>query len=244
MTMGAGTTRLGLGATYSTTYYEPFHVARALPDARPDDRRARGLERGHVDERRRGPEHGPGEPSAHDPRYDRADEFMEVVPGHWDTWADDALIVDRESAAFSAHDKGGRLDHKGEHLRSRRPFTVPRTPQGHPVIIQAGQSGRGRRFAGRWAQVIFAGGGPAPGPAGRLQGREGRDRRRRAPTNPDQVDALHPRPDTVCAATKAEAEDKMAYIEKLPLEIDALSLLSEAPARSGHAHVPGAGGAT
>ena len=84
----------------------------------------------------------------HDLRYDRADEFMEVVLGHWDAWEDDALIVDKASGRFADASKVHRLDFEGEFLRSRGPFTVPRSAQGHPVVIQAGQSGRGRRFAG------------------------------------------------------------------------------------------------
>jgi alkanesulfonate monooxygenase SsuD/methylene tetrahydromethanopterin reductase-like flavin-dependent oxidoreductase (luciferase family) len=85
----------------------------------------------------------------HDARYDRADEFMQVVHGHWDTWADDALIVDKATGRFADPEKVRRLGHKGQHFGSRGPFTVPRSPQGHPVVIQAGQSGRGRHFAAR-----------------------------------------------------------------------------------------------
>ena len=81
---------------------------------------------------------------AHDLRYDRADEFMEVVLGHWDSWDDDALVVDKASGLFAHPDKVRRLDHQGKFFRSRGPFTVPRSAQGHPVIIQAGQSGRGQ----------------------------------------------------------------------------------------------------
>ena len=99
---------------------------------------------------------GRGAVMEHDLRYDRADEFMEVVLGHWDSWDDDALAFDKTSGRFADPAKVRRLDHTGEYFRSRGPFTVPRTPQGHPVIIQAGQSGRGRRFAGRWGEVIFA----------------------------------------------------------------------------------------
>ena len=91
----------------------------------------------------------------HDARYDRADEFMEVVHGHWDTWADDALIVDKATGRFAHPEKVRRLGHNGQHFSSRGPFTVPRSPQGHPVVIQAGQSGRGRRFAARWGELIF-----------------------------------------------------------------------------------------
>ncbi len=76
--------------------------------------------------------------------------------GHWDSWDDDALIIDKKSGRFADPNKVRRLDHRGKFFNSRGPFTVPRSPQGHPVIIQAGASGRGKRFAGRWGEVIFA----------------------------------------------------------------------------------------
>ena len=91
----------------------------------------------------------------HDLRYDRADEFMEVVLGHWDTWADDSLIVDKSTNTFADPEKVQRLDHKGKFFSSRGPFTVPRSSQGHPVLIQAGQSGRGQRFAADWGELVF-----------------------------------------------------------------------------------------
>ena len=91
----------------------------------------------------------------HDFRYDRADEFMEVVLGHWDAWEDGSVIMDKKSGRFADPAKVKRLDHKGQFFKSRGPFTVPRSQQGHPVVIQAGASGRGQRFAGRWGEVIF-----------------------------------------------------------------------------------------
>ncbi len=91
---------------------------------------------------------GRDEVIAHDERYDRADEFMEVVLGHWDTWEDDAIVQDKATGLFAHPDKVHRLDHQGRYFRSRGPFTVPRSPQGHPVIIQAGQSGRGKALRG------------------------------------------------------------------------------------------------
>ena len=91
----------------------------------------------------------------HDARYDRADEFMEVVLGHWNTWEDDALILDKATSRFADPDKVHRLDHVGQYFRSRGPFSVPRSPQGHPVLIQAGQSGRGLAFAAKWAELVF-----------------------------------------------------------------------------------------
>ena len=74
---------------------------------------------------------------------------------HWDTWADDALIVDKASGRFADASKVHRLDYKGQSFKSRGPFTVPRSAQGHPLIIQAGQSGRGKRFAAEWGEMIF-----------------------------------------------------------------------------------------
>jgi FMN-dependent oxidoreductase (nitrilotriacetate monooxygenase family) len=160
----------------------------------------------------------------HDLRYDRADEFMEVVLGHWDSWDDGAVLVDKRTGRYADPAKVKRLDHEGRFFKSRGPFTVPRSPQGHPVIVQAGASGRGQRFAGRWGEVIFA---AARGPAVAKEGYAAvKDEAARLGRNPDHVficNMLTP----VTGATKAEAEDKMALISKLPLEIDALSLLAE-----------------
>src|SRR3546814_9636700 len=84
-----------------------------------------------------------------------ADEFLEIVLGHWDAWEDDAIVQDKVSGLFAHPDKVHRLDYKGKFFKSRGPFTVPRSPQGHPVVIQAGASGRGTRFAARWAELVF-----------------------------------------------------------------------------------------
>ena len=203
----------------------PLPCRAPVPDARPDDARPRRLERRHLDERRRGAATwGWRRPIEHDARYDRADEFMQVVHGHWDTWADDALIVDKATGRFADPEKVRRLDHKGEHFRSRGPFTVPRSPQGHPVVIQAGQSGRGRRFAARWGELIFTS-NPNLEPARKAYAELKADAASHG-RNPDHMKIAtlcHP----VVAATKAEAEDKFALIERLPLEVDSLMLLSE-----------------
>jgi FMN-dependent oxidoreductase (nitrilotriacetate monooxygenase family) len=161
----------------------------------------------------------------HDSRYDRADEFMEIVLGHWDTWEDGALIMDKKSGRFADPAKVKRLDHKGPFYKSRGPFTVPRSDQGHPVIIQAGASGRGQRFAGRWGEVIFT---AARNLAAAKEGYASvRNEAAKAGRDPEAM-FLCNLTTPVCAATKAEAEDKMALINKLPLQIDALSLLAEA----------------
>jgi FMN-dependent oxidoreductase (nitrilotriacetate monooxygenase family) len=155
MTMGMATTRLGLGVTYSTTYYEPFHVARVFATM---DLMLKGRVAWNVVTSLNSAEatnFGFREHMGHDARYDRADEFMEVVLGHWNTWEDDALILDKETSRFADPEKVHRLDHEGEYFRSRGPFSVPRSPQGQPVIIQAGQSGRGLAFAAKWAEIVF-----------------------------------------------------------------------------------------
>src|SRR6184192_109577 len=154
--MGMATEWLGLGATYSTSYYEPFHVARlfATLDLMTNGRAAWNVVTSLNDGEAQNM--GREEVIDHDLRYDRADEFMEVVLGHWDSWEDDAIVQDKATGLFAIPEKVHRLDHRGCYFRSRGPFTVPRSAQGHPVIIQAGQSGRGRRFAGRWGEVIFA----------------------------------------------------------------------------------------
>ncbi|MBV9544745.1 MAG: NtaA/DmoA family FMN-dependent monooxygenase, partial [Chloroflexi bacterium] len=223
--MGMATRRLGLGATCSTTYYEPFHVARvfATLDLMTDGRAAWNVVTSLNDGEALNM--GRQEVMEHDLRYDRADEFMQVVLGHWNTWDDDALIVDKLSGRFADARKVHRLDHAGQFFRSRGPFTVPRSAQGHPVIIQAGQSGRGRRFAGRWGEVIFT---TAPNLAmGRKSYAALKAEAANAGRDPDTM-LLCNLVTPVCAATRTEAEDKMALIQQLPLEIDQLALLAEA----------------
>jgi FMN-dependent oxidoreductase (nitrilotriacetate monooxygenase family) len=225
MTMGMATSRLGLGATCSTTYYEPFHVARmfATIDLMTDGRAAWNV----VTSLNDGEAMNMGRDGVieHDLRYDRADEFMEVVLGHWDAWEDDALIVDKASGRFADGGRVHRLDFAGEFFRSRGPFTVPRSAQGHPVVIQAGQSGRGRQFAGRWGEVIFV---TSPNIAFGKHSYAGlKEEAARFGRDPDGM-LLCNLVTPVCAASKAEAEDKMAVIRQLPLEIDQLSLLAEA----------------
>src|SRR3954469_12459598 len=155
MTMAMATERLGLGATFSTTYYEPFHVARvfATLDLMTNGRAAWNVVTSVNDNEARNM--GLDGVTEHDLRYDRADEFMEVVLGHWDTWEDDAIVADKAAGLFAEPSKVHRLDYAGQYFKSRGPFTVPRSRQGHPVVIQAGQSKRGQRFAAQWGELIF-----------------------------------------------------------------------------------------
>ena len=149
---------------------------------------------------------------------------MEVVHGHWDTWEADAVVADRATGVYAIGDKVHRLDHDGDHYSSRGPFTVPRTPQGHPVVIQAGQSGRGIEFAARWGELLFMS-NPNLSRASENYAKvkaaveaAGRD-----PHGVKIANLTFP----VVGRTMSEAEDKRAAYDQLPNLIDDLSLLSE-----------------
>ena len=208
MVMASVTRHLGLGATCSTTYYEPFHVARlfATVDLMTEGRGAWNVVTSVNDfeARNMGREAG----LEHELRYDRADEFMEIVRGHWDTWEEDAILYDKDTRRFADPAKVHRLDYRGRFLSSRGPFTVPRSPQGNPVIIQAGASGRGQQFGSRWGEVIFSAWHDLETATAGYAGMKaqcaawGRD--------PEQMkicNLFYP----ITAATRAEAEDKRAY---------------------------------
>ena len=146
----AVTSRIGLGATYSTTYYSPFHVARtfATLDHLSGGRAAWNVVTSVNDSEAQN--YGLKEVLPHDARYDRADEFLEATTGLWDSWDDDASVLDRVTPLFADPAKVHDLDHDGEWFKVRGPLTVPRCPQGRPVLLQAGSSGRGPKFAARW----------------------------------------------------------------------------------------------
>lgn len=222
--MGMATSRLGLGGTYSTTYYEPFHVARAFAtlDLIIGGRAAWNVVTSLNDSE--AANFGRTEHLEHDTRYDRADEFMTVVLGHWRTWEADAILLDKASGRFADPNKVHRLDHKGKWFSSRGPFTVPRSPQGHPVIMQAGQSGRGSAFAARWGELIFATAQTIE--LARRQYRLFKDEVAKAGRDPNKVrwaPAVYP----VVGETRSIAQEKIELIRSLAKPIDSLSLLSQ-----------------
>jgi FMN-dependent oxidoreductase (nitrilotriacetate monooxygenase family) len=226
MVMGMATKRLGLGSTRSTTYYEPFDVARAFMtvDLMTHGRAAWNV----VTSMNDGEALNMGKDihPEHDSRYDRADEFMEVVMGHWKSWDDDAIVQDKSTGLFAHGDKVRRIDHEGRFFKSRGPFTVPRSKQGHPVVIQAGQSGRGKQFAARWGELLFVGSPPTLD-IGRKNYKEIKDAVAANGRDPAHC-VICPSAYVIAAETKTEAEDLAALTEKCTTDIDALSLLSEA----------------
>src|SRR5918998_942570 len=225
MVMGMATERLGLGSTYSTTYYEPFHVARLFATL---DLMTKGRAAWNVVTSLNNSEaanFGRTEHLAHDLRYDRADEFMEVVLGLLDSWEDDALVVDKAEGRFADPSKVHALNHKGAYFASKGPLPVPRSAQGRPVLIQAGQSGRGRSFAGRWGELIFV---VYPNmAAGQRQYGELKSAVAASGRNPDEV-SVCPACYVCVADSQSAAEEKREYIRALAKPIDALVLLSEA----------------
>jgi FMN-dependent oxidoreductase (nitrilotriacetate monooxygenase family) len=219
------TDRIGIGATYSTTYYDPFHVARTFATL---DHLSRGRAAWNVVTSVNDSEaqnFGREQHLGHDERYDRAQEFIETVVALWESWDDDALVMDREAGIFADPDKVHEINHRGKWFNARGPLTVPRTPQGRPAILQAGQSGRGREFAARWADLIFTG---DPGLAVAQQHyRDQRDRIAAAGRSPDDVKFL-PMAYTVIGETEAiAAEKERLFLESYVHPMASLTLLSE-----------------
>ena len=224
MAMAAATTKLGLGATYSTTYYEPFHVARlfATLDLMTKGRVAWNVVTSLNDSE--AANFGRDEHLEHDLRYDRADEFMEVVQGHWDSWEDDALILDKANDRFADPDKVHRLDHAGKFFKSKGPLPVPRSRQGNPVILQAGSSGRGMAFAARWAELVFA---AYPNlEVGKKQYAYFKNAIAEAGRDPAQV-KVAPAVKFVVGESEAHAQDKLALATSTARPFDGLALLCE-----------------
>jgi FMN-dependent oxidoreductase (nitrilotriacetate monooxygenase family) len=149
------TKKLGLAATMSTTYLEPYNLARTMASldhisgGRAGWNIVTGSNKDDALQFNR-EAHAP-----HGERYDRAEEFVDVVRGIWDSYDDDAFPRDKESGVYMRPDKVHLLNHKGKHFQVRGPSAVPRSPQGHPVMIQAGSSEPGMNISARVADIVF-----------------------------------------------------------------------------------------
>ncbi|RQQ56474.1 LLM class flavin-dependent oxidoreductase [Burkholderia stagnalis] len=152
--LAAATRKIGLAGTISTSYSEPFTVARQLASldvisggragwnvvTTPLEGTAKNFGKAHPD---------------HELRYEIADEYLSVVQGLWDSWDDDAFIRDRASGQFFARDRLHTLDHNGRFFQVAGPLNIQRSPQGQPVIFQAGSSDAGIGLAGKYADAVF-----------------------------------------------------------------------------------------
>ncbi|KFC75983.1 Nitrilotriacetate monooxygenase component A [Bosea sp. LC85] len=153
--LSALTERIGLIATASTTYSEPYNLARQLASL------------DHLSGGRIGwnivtswapaaaGNFGQEQQAGIDQRYERAHEFVEVASKLWDSWATDAILDDRETGHFARRERIRRADHRGTHFGVAGALNIPRSPQGRPVFVQAGASTDGRAFAARYAEAIF-----------------------------------------------------------------------------------------
>lgn len=221
--MASVTRHLGLASTRSTSYYEPFEVARSFAtlDHLSAGRAAWNVVTSFQDAEARN--FSKREQIPRNRRYDRADEFLEVVFKLWDSWEDDALLLDRETPLFADPKKVHYIDHIGEWFNVKGPLNVARPPQGYPVIIQAGASERGRDFAAQWADMIFVSHDSFD--SAKAFYSEMKARVRAHGRNPDSLKIM-PAATPLLGETKAIAEEKSRRLHELVDPHAGLSTLS------------------
>ncbi|MCY1642787.1 LLM class flavin-dependent oxidoreductase [Methylorubrum sp. SL192] len=210
------TERIGLIATASTTYNEPYHVARKFASLDHISKGRAGwnlVTSGNPDEALN---FGRDAHLDHATRYARAREFFEVVTGLWDSWADDAFIRDVEQGLFFDPEKLRTLNHQGEFLKVKGPLNVARPVQGWPVIVQAGASEAGRQIAAETAEMVF--GSASSLEAGQTFYADVKGRMAAAGRSRDALKIL-PGAFVVVGGTEAEAKAKKARLDALvPVE--------------------------
>jgi FMN-dependent oxidoreductase (nitrilotriacetate monooxygenase family) len=153
--IAAVTERIGLVGTASTTYLEPYNLARLFASLDHLSRGRAGWNIVTTASPQAAANFGLDAHPAHADRYRRAHEFVEVVGRLWDSWEDDAVAADQAAGVFADPAKVHRIDHAGEHFRVAGPLNTPRSPQGRPVYVQAGSSEDGRDFAAAHAEAVF-----------------------------------------------------------------------------------------
>ncbi len=159
MTALAGRTdRIGLVSTATTTFDEPWFVARRFASLDHVSGGRAGWNAVTASNAGDALNFSHSQPVGREERYARAEEFIEVVRGLWDSWADDAFIQDKATGQFLDPARVRRLDHAGRHFKVAGPLNVPRTPQGQPVVFTAGQSAAGKELAARHADAMFGAG--------------------------------------------------------------------------------------
>ncbi|MCP3392227.1 LLM class flavin-dependent oxidoreductase [Bradyrhizobium sp. CCGB12] len=153
--LSSRTQHVGLVGTATTTYQQPYNLARMFASL---DHLSRGRSAWNIvtsGNKFEAPNFGDEQLPDHDTRYIRAREFVKVVKGLWDTWEDDAFVRDKQSGIFADIRKLHRLNHRGNYLSVRGPLNIARPPQGYPVLVQAGASDAGIAFAAEFAEVVF-----------------------------------------------------------------------------------------
>ncbi len=210
--MARVTRHLGLGATLSTTFNPPYHLARtwASLDLLTKGRVCWNVVTSATEMEAQN--YGLDGLPPKELRYDRGDEVLEACCALWECWDADALVLDRDSGRFADPSKVRRADYVGRHVRTRGPLSMPRSPQVRPVLLQAGASPRGRDFAARWAEAIFC------TPHGKTDAQEFyADIKRRvvAHGRPPEHCAVLPSIAVVVAETESIAREKAEYLDSL-----------------------------
>ncbi|WP_137126109.1 LLM class flavin-dependent oxidoreductase [Roseomonas sp. HF4] len=217
------TSRVGLVATASTTYNEPYHVARkfASLDHISGGRAGWNVVTSATDMEAQnfGLDGAPPKGG----RYDRAIEFVEVVKGLWESWEDDAFVRDKASGLNYDPAKVHVLNHEGAHFRVKGPLNVQRTPQGRPIIVQAGASDQGRELAAATADVIYAAAQTLEDARAYYQDVKGR--MAKYGRDPGQLKIM-PGIMAVPGRTRQEAEDSYAVLQELVQPVVGLGALA------------------
>jgi len=217
------TTHIGLGATVSTTFSEPFNVARVFSSI---DHLSSGRAAWNVvtsSNAKTALNFGMTEHMSHELRYARAEEFVDVVRGLWDCWEADAIVADKQTGQYLDPGKVRQLNHKGRFFQVKGPLNMARCPQGHPVIIQAGGSPSGLELAARTADVVFSvvqEFAPAKAAYADLK-----DRMAKYGRTPEEV-AVLPGVMPIIGATEAEAREKLAKLQSWITPSNALTLVT------------------
>ncbi|MCI3926280.1 LLM class flavin-dependent oxidoreductase [Paenibacillus sp. TRM 82003] len=153
--MASVTKSIGLIGTASTTYCEPYDIARKFASLDHVSKGRAGWNIVTTGNEMSAHNFGKEAHLEHSQRYVRANEFLEVTTKLWDSWDDDALAADRQSGMFTDPDKIREIKHEGKLFQVRGPSDIPRSPQGYPVLVQAGSSEDGREFAAKYAEAIY-----------------------------------------------------------------------------------------
>ncbi|WP_037078753.1 LLM class flavin-dependent oxidoreductase [Neorhizobium vignae] len=220
----AGATRhIGLGATMSTTYSDPFTVARAFASLDHISGGRAAWNAVTTANPSAAANFGTIHPD-HSKRYEIAEEFLRVVRGLWDCWADDAIVADRESGVYIDAAKVRALDHDGTHFKVKGPINIGRSPQGQPIILQAGGSGPGQELAAKSADVVFSVTQDLEEARAFYASVKGR-----LPKYGRTADSMIILPGVmpIVGRTEREAHDKLAQLQGFISETNGLSILSD-----------------
>ncbi|MGE7762648.1 LLM class flavin-dependent oxidoreductase [Peribacillus sp. NPDC097895] len=153
--LASATSNIGLVSTASTTYEEPFNVARKFASLDHITSGRAGWNVVTTSLASTAVNFNKSEHLEHGLRYKRATEFVEVTKKLWDSWEDDTLVIDKETGQFIDESKFHEINHQGEFFSVKGPLNISRSPQGHPVIVQAGSSGDGQLLAAKHAEIVF-----------------------------------------------------------------------------------------